>query len=529
MSAVKLERGKPRPPRVTAPLVHPPARKPRAGKEMALRRLSPGARAVPYLLLAIAMAFTAWQMSHLHGFTYAVWRGASWSDYDEGVYLASAQQLNNGHAMFAEVFSSQPLLFLSGLAMTLRLAGGSADAGHLYSLFCGLFALSGVAWMSWEIGGRWSALLASVLLTLSPGFVLASHSIEAEAPMLAFGSVAVAASCRYARLGDRRWLVVASFLLAAATLSKLLAIAIAAPILVAVVLKWVEFDRSSGIGPLVRDVALGALCLLLPVLFVFGVFSRSAQWDQVIRFHLKASDLFGRPPLLTGNGDIFKQFLGWDLGIIAMACAGIAVAALLRLTLALVPTIWLLGTFATLVRYHPLFAHHLTVLIPPLAAIGCLVLSCIGRTKIGLTHRVVSTLLCVCAGIVYLIWAPVIVDHDRNMFIADHNPVKARQVAWLRAHSVAGDTVMVDDQMLAVGADRLVPPQLTDTSNVRKISGYLPLSLLIASMSEARVHTVLLTRALMADSEYVAWLRRNFREVHLGADYHAIAFISSTT
>ena len=29
----------------------------------------------------------------------------------------------------------------------LRIAGGSADAGHLYALFCALLALGGVAWL----------------------------------------------------------------------------------------------------------------------------------------------------------------------------------------------------------------------------------------------------------------------------------------------------------------------------------------------------------------------------------------------
>jgi hypothetical protein len=136
-------------------------------------------------------------------------------------------------------------------------------------------------------------------------------------------------------------------------------------------------------------------------------------------------------------------------------------------------------------------------------------------------------LLLLCAGVVYAIWLPESVDHDRNMFIADNNPIKLRQVAWLRANSAAGDTVMVDDQMLAVGADRLVPPQLTDTSNVRKISGYLPLSLLTTSMSGANVHTILLTRALKSDDAYVSWLRKNFHEVRLGPDYHALGFVKS--
>jgi len=78
-----------------------------------------------------------------------------------------------------------------------------ADAGYQYPLICGLLALIGVIWLSWEVSGRWSALLACAVLAVSPGFVIASHAIEAEAPMLAFGTLAVAASARYARSGRR--------------------------------------------------------------------------------------------------------------------------------------------------------------------------------------------------------------------------------------------------------------------------------------------------------------------------------------
>ena len=72
---------------------------------------------------------------------------------------------------------------------------------------------------------------------------------------------------------------------------------------------------------------------------------------------------------------------------------------------------------------------------------------------------------------------------------------------------------MVDDQTLAVAANRLVPPALSDTSIVRSRAGYLPLSLLEQGAADPRVRAVLLTRALLYDGGYVSWLSHHYRQV----------------
>ncbi|HEY8285248.1 MAG TPA: glycosyltransferase family 39 protein [Chloroflexota bacterium] len=472
-------------------------------------RVSTADRVVMLGMAAIAVLFSIWQLDHVRNTTYAVWHGISWSPYDEGVYLVSARALDTGQVIFQQVFSSQPPLFLALLALVLKVAGGSAGAGHVYTLGCALMALAGVAWICWEIGGRWAALLGVALLALSPGFVIAARAIEAEAPMLGFGSLAVAASVRYARLGTRRWMILSAVLLACATLSKLLAVGDAAPIALALILAPPPEDHSAWLRRVVTDAFLALIAFAVPILILFLTLSPADQYDQVIRFHLRASQVVAA----TGNGGMFRAFLGWDPGLIAVAVVGLAVAELGKRRLVLLPLVWTLATVGSMVNYHPLFIHHLTVLLAPLAALGGLA-AALPRTPSRLSpRRLAAGGLLLIAGLVYLVWLPELVDHDRHAFVADHNPVTAGAAGWLDAHSGPHDLVVVDDQELAVAADRLVPSALTDTSIVRYDAGYLSLPLLIQATHDPRVRAILLTRKLHDDPGYVAWLRANFQEV----------------
>jgi len=493
-------------------------------------------------MVLIGLSFGAWQLAHIHDYAYGAY--FQWSNYDEGVYLSSARLLNAGHPIFSQVFSSQPLLFLEGLALAVQATGGSADGGHVYALVCGLFALSGVGWLSLEIGGRASGVLAMALLALSPGFVLAAHAVESEAPVLAFGSLAVAASARYARVGQRRWLAGASLLLAAAVLSKLLAVSLLWPIGVAMLARWWEFygarsvrattreparsDQYRGSGSLATVVMLDLCtvlgCFLAPLALVFGLISPAAQWDQVVRFHLKVSEAF---PSTSTNFSALEHYLMWDPALVAFSVVGLAAAAISRKRLALIPIAWLAAELGTLGTYHPLFVHHITVLVAPFAVLGGRAADFGGPQRFGALRRLVTGVLLIFGLVAYLLWLPEILGRDGSALTQSQDPVVARQVAWLDAHSSPSGYVVVDNQVLAVAADRAVPPALVDTSIVREESGYLPLSLLVQATVTWRAQAVLLTRALYDDAAYVQWLRKNYREVTLPAGYGgALAFLS---
>jgi hypothetical protein len=202
--------------------------------------------------------------------------------------------------------------------------------------------------------------------------------------------------------------------------------------------------------------------------------------------------------------------------MLALTVAGLATAAVLRLRLSLLQFSWLLATYLSVVQYYPLFIHHLTVLLPPTAAVAGGAFAVLDHPRAPRMRRLPAGLLLVASALAYLIWLPSTMDHAAHTFAADTDPVKAAQVAWLKGHSGPGEWVVTDNQVLAVAAGRLMPPALCDTSTVRDKAGYLPLSLLEQSTASPRVHAVLLTRVLEIRPEYQpyrTWLAQHFRQV----------------
>ena len=469
---------------------------------------------LPAVQLATVLLFAAWGLLHLHGYTYstAPWLGPhGWSDYDEGVYLVSARLMNQGFPLFSSVFSSQPPLFITGLAVFLRVFHDAAGAGYLYSLSFGLLALGGVLWLSWECSGRWSATMAAVVLALSPGFVIAAHAIEAEAPMMGLAAVSAAAAARYARTSSRLWLCTAALLLAAATLMKLLGVLGLAPLAAAIVLQAAGTPARARLNRCLWDALFAAFTLLVPIAASFALFSPRQQFDQVVMFHTKASAI---PGLAQSTADTFGVFKSWDPGLIALGATGIAIAAVLRLRTYAIPISWFVVTLVSTLLYYPLFLHHLTVLLPPLAACAGACLAPFDVSVVRPMARRTALLLCALSAAVYSAWLPSTFGRATGSFSADSNRAKSLQVAWLQSHAAEGEFVLTDNQVLAVAAHRLVPPELSDTSNVRWRSGYLSLQLLEQSTAKADVTAVLLTRTLQFDPPFVRWLGSHYHVAH---------------
>jgi len=487
--------------------------------------------------LLILLVFCVWEARHATGVTYVPYA----SDSDEGIYTLSARLLARGYALFGDVFSSQPALFLSSLAVALRLVDDPLTAGHLYQALWGAVALIGVYWLAWDAYRPLAGPLAAALLAVTPGFLLYAHAVVAETPMLGLCVLAIAAAQAYYRSPRRRTVALAGVLLAAGTEMKLLS-AVVVPPLALLLLGGAWRGRRAGRSrvALAADVGTFVLASVAPILLVLAVVAPADQVRQVFLFHLAASRALPLDPAL--NWDHLGGFLSrYDPGLLVLAGGG-AVVGLRRARdryLPLVYALWALTQFVFLLRYHPLAQHQFLPLLPPLALLGAALVTGLDRAPGPSTGRrtaaplfarqeanaahgwrrdrgrfarwwpalvvaVYAALLCVRA-----------LPADASLFVREPLPRRAALSALLDRVTRPGDVVVCDDPIVALGARRLTPPGLEDLSLVRAAPGYLTAPEAIAATRRYRPAAIVLSHPPQAalPPAYLSWVARRYRRV----------------
>ena len=128
-------------------------------------------------------------------------------------------------------------------------------------------------------------------------------------------------------------------------------------------------------------------------------------------------------------------------------------------------TLWAIAAAAAVAAQHPLWPHHVSAVVPPLAVLGGLALATpLPRTRaFGMTIAVATVTACVVSALTYM-WT--------------YRPAQSpggddRVVAALRANVPPGSLVVSDDQTTVAQAGLDAPPELVDTSLVRINSGNL--------------------------------------------------------
>ncbi len=541
-----------------------------------LTRVTPpglGRRAAPVLVaLAIALAlvvlggYAAWQLQHATGVTYSHAPGLgkdAGDDYDEGAYVTSARLLLKGYPLFKTVFSAQPAFFLPTLAGVVRVVSNPVAAGHIYEALCGILALLGVIWMAWTAYRPLAAPLGALLLAVSPGFLLYSHAVESEMPMLALCTLSIAAAQSYYLSGWRTMAALAGLLLCAGTEMKLLSV-VTVPPLALLLVGGAWRRRADGVpwSALLLDLVAFLLALAIPAAATLYLLSPADQLRQAVTFHLDAGRgaSFG-----TGdNAPALRVFLGYDPALLLAAAAGFVLALLpgrgrdgYRRYLPVVYLLWFLTTLAFLWRYHPAFQHQFVPLLPPLALLGAGLAGIPlarpargandGVPGWGLTRGVApsggralsspspswvrrlspAAPLALLALVGYgALLARNTLPLDRQLYKPSVTPNRSRLVALVDRVSRPGDFVVTDDPMVALGANRLLPPGIEDPSMVRIAAGYLTASQAERSTVRYHVAVIVFSRAKVVHGRragtvlshdlprYYSWVARHYRRIH---------------
>jgi hypothetical protein len=475
------------------------------------------------------------------------------TDYDEGVYWQSLRAMSLGHPLFTSIFSSQPPFFLLSLSPIYSFfalfLGQTLVAARLGIVLYSLIGLAAMYLAARSLGGRAVGLLALALLVADPFYLKESYTLQAEVPALAWALVALALGVAAASAaGNRSHLLAlaAGVALGLGILTKLFDVFMLVPIVLYLLAPSAQAAWSLEGGSLrfrgrqalissgsaaLPDVGLLVAGCLLAIVLVLLPFAGNlgTVYDQVVHYHLSASQHAGHT-LGYNIKLVLDNPMEYPLALLALVSAVMAV--LQRWWILLVPVLWLLVTLAFLLKQQPLLDHDRLILVPPLVLIGSLIIWRYRPQPAGASHLISppvrvalasgQVLLRLSVAVVLLSLFIGVVGTHRDI----DSPLPQASVEMasaLRAATLPGDLVASDDQYIAGLADRNVPPELVDTSQVRILSGYLSASRLEALITHYDVRVLLFAsgRFDMVPG-FRSWVQANFTQIASFGDGRAL-------
>ena len=473
--------------------------------------------------------------------------------YDEGVYWQSLRAMSAGHALYQDIFYSQPPFFLLSTFPDYVLFGSTLWSARLSIALVSLFGLLGAFLLGKAPGGRLGAVIALLLLVVNPVYLAESQTIQAEASSTAFSLLAVGLAYTWWEqpegIPGLCWAALTGITVSLGILCKLLSVSCLVPIVLLMLARlWQSWQKQTGAKnmPLVPIlIGIGA-CIVTALLIILPLLNSYQNLiSTVISFHTQAATILADSPLYGQQGNISligDAVISW----LSLAALFGIVAALLRRDWRVIPLIaWLLVTIYLLWRQVPLLQHHLIALVPPLLGLAVMGIgnsltwkslarfnfipaSSRGTTTEMKNHTrstsISQNIMAWIAIILILITVILAVRQDRQYYrndasiAADQETQQELHVAADLQHAITpGQLVITDAQFIAGLADRNTPPSLVDTSTVRITSGYLTLAQLENAASQPQVHAILFYTGRLGAPEtapFHAWVAQHFRLLH---------------
>lgn len=456
-------------------------------------------------ILAAAL-FSTWQLRHLGPWQYLT-TYYPLDAADDWRYTACARLTAHGYHLFTQVFSAQPPVLFWSLAGGMQLFGDSLRGGQITEWLFALVGLGSAALIAYLLAGRFSGAVTALALAISPAFLVYSHAVEAEGPMMALGALGLAAQLLYHRTRYRPLLVLAGLAISGAILTKLFALEYLAPALVLL------YPYRTGLRRALQDASLFLAAVAIPVVLDFALIAPAAQWAQVVAMHDRMIS-YAFPGLIPAP-QLLLRFLQLDIGLALLGAAGLVLVALRRpCREAAFLWLWLVGSVLMLMTFHPLFPHHLAILLAPLAVSGGVAAGTLVRAPI----------LLAALALLYAVFLPHLVRVDRHLLVPGPSPAVATLASFVQARSSPTQLVAVDDLAVADVAGRLVVPPLCDPSNVRMDAGYLTYHDLVIATRQYRPRLVVSSFGIYARvPRYLTWLAQHYHPIPAPEGAHAFA------
>lgn len=447
---------------------------------------------------------------------------------DEGFHILWVRLAQAGYHFYSEIFVSYPPLYPLALLAAWHIWPDESSL-RLVTILCALGGLAAVALVTRRLTGDLAGLLAALMLAIAPRFLLESGGILGETPSVALAAVSIALAWRYRAGGGRAYLVLSALVQSAALLLKMLPVMLTPLVPLVVMSRWAEglpgkkLPRQELISlgrEALKDLALWTAAFLLPVLPFLFIYDPAAMYDQVFAFRFSAREAYEERQLqqfTTRAGDFALE----NPALLLLALYG-SLELIRKKRWDSWPLLgWLLLACATVVLQTPVRTKHFVVVLFPvsiLAGVGMgraaeVILPQFwpGEGGPGVLHRALVAL----AVVFYLVMVPVSLA-GLSGSMTGHEPLPEYREALdvVRQATVPGDYIVCDDSRFAVWAERLVPPELAEVSNVRLESGYLSRQQLIEETEAYGCRAVVMAsgRFRKYSTDYAKWAEETFPE-----------------
>jgi hypothetical protein len=418
-------------------------------------------------------------------------------NYDEGVYLASADALGRGEELGSDVFASQPPGFYILLRLATALPGESVSSTR--ALFVAV-AVGGIA-AAWALGralaGPAGGVGAAAALTVASAYANESARIAADVPSIAL-ALAGLALLGWAAKRDSTALAAAGGLTLAAGISvKLLAVTALAPA--------VAILAASG-SPRRLWVATGAgAASVLAALLALHAGQLGQLYDDVVSFHTEArqtGDTIGENASRVVHTFEARAAFTWIVA--AGALAWIVHRGRPRPLFGL--WIWAIAAIAFLIWQRPLLDHHFVLFAAALAL----------PAGAALGHAAAASNRTRLAGVLAaLVLLPAYAQQwHRVGQLPEPEPDAGAAAAYVARTTRPGETIVSDVPLIAYLADRPLPGELVDTSAVRFAAGSLDADCVLSATDAAGVRVVVVGRMFRADGRLLTAIRDRFPRQH---------------
>jgi hypothetical protein len=475
-----------------------------SGKGLQKRRDTLG----KWALSVLVVLFVLWQANHLEGFNWG---------YDEGVHLMIARLVWSGYRPYSEVSATQGPLFVYSVALGFGLLGTSAAACRLVTVFYAVIGLIAVALAARELGGWLSGLSAVVLLMLAPEFGRLSKAAMADVPAISMASLAILSSLRYLTTGRRRWLILSGLTFGLGCLIKLAIAPALLPLCLAIFGLHTYSGRPRSWRAFANDLLTVLAMTMLPILLCLWISDHRAAYEQLVILRLQAGRAF--PLDAAANARWIGDYLTDNIGLSILAVWGTLLLLTRRSPQAVIVLIWALAILLALTFHSPLFFHHMSYLLFPMAILGGCIAGDLAerlrRPRKPVAWRRCGLLL-TDLGIVmgYAFTLPATVRDHRTLLAAPGTTLQMDAAHFISNVTWPDDWVITDDQAVTFWAERNVPPPLAETSFLRISGDWLTDQQLIALTEEYKPWAIAsLSGRFALLPHYLDWVREHYRLV----------------